>query len=339
MDKTKIILASTGGVIGVAVLVMGFFTWSAFSDKAKALEGDEEEGTSGLEETISKAESLSRKPVYPCKESETALTSNRNEVVTWQEDAKALATRGDRFYEPTTPPAFKAFIVADAKRLVELPGGVGGKLAKPDFAFGPFKSYIVEGKLPETAQLAELQRKWDDVATVTELLSSNGVFELRDVQFVEVKEAPKEDESKAKGKARAKSKAKAKRESVPETTLTSHSYVFAFSAKPSAFVRTVNALSTVERFITVESFAFSRAQDVVAEALGSDEKKEASASARTGRRGRRNRTEEAKPAEKDAKAEKKGQVVTDPAEDDPLLVTMRVAVGDFGSLEQKEEEK
>ena len=44
MNKTKMILAGTGGAIGLVVLVLAFLVWQAFSAKTAAIEGDDEEG-------------------------------------------------------------------------------------------------------------------------------------------------------------------------------------------------------------------------------------------------------------------------------------------------------
>ena len=107
------------------------------------------------------------------------------------------------------------------------------------------------------------------------------------------------------------------------------SYVFSFSAKPAAFIRTLNALESCERFITVDDFSFVRPSDVIAESLGGDEKKasETQASGRRGRRGRRGGGEEA-PASKLAGTEEgkegRNRIVTDPLLDAPMTVTMTV---------------
>ena len=123
----------------------------------------------------------------------------------------------------------------------------------------------------------------------------------------------------------------------------SHSYVFTFTAKPAAFIRTLNALESCERFITVDDFSFVRSSDVIAESLGGEEKKasETQASGRRGRRGRRGGGEEA-PASKLAGTEEgkegRNRIVTDPLLDAPMTVTMTVTVHDFRSLEEKPEE-
>lgn len=334
MNKTKMILAGTGGVIGLIVLALAFLVWQAFSAKTAAMEGDSEENVDGLETVLTRAQSLSRKSVYPSAESVAALEANRSAVEGWCNESLQLAARGDRFFEKTSAPKFKTFLVADAKRLAELPGAVGGKLVKPEFAFGPFKDYITEGKMPSEAELVELQRRWDDVATVTEMLATNGIAELVDVQF----KAQAAEPDDAKGKNRRKP-AKAVSSAVKEPL--SHSYVFTFSARPQAFTRVLNQLAACERFVTVDDFSFSRPKDVIAEVLGGDEKKAAEAQASSGRRNRRVRRANAEAAaqqkeEQDKGASKNG-LVTDPQTDAPMTVTMTVSVHDFRSLEEQQE--
>ena len=343
MNKTKMILAGTGGAAGLVVLVLGFLVWQAFSAKTAAIEGDEEEGTDGLETVESRAQGLSRKPIYPSAASVAAIEQNQKSVDDWSADGRLLAVRGDKTFPRTTPAQFKTDLVRDAKRLMELPGGVAGKLVKPDFAFGPFKDYIVEGKMPSETELAELQRKWDDVATITEMLSTNGVVELLDVGFVAAKkDEGQETKDARRGKAGQRTKDKGQR---PESTAIrplSYSYVFSFSARPAAFVRMLNDLEQCERFVTVDGFSFVRPGDVIAATLGGDEKKTA-AEASGGRRSRRGRRgggaqpDAAAPRGEDAAGtvKEKNGVVTDPLQDAPMTVTMTVSVHDFRSLEEE----
>ena len=344
MNKTKMILAGTGGAIGLVVLVLAFLVWQAFSAKTAAIEGDDEEGTDGLETVEARAQSMSRKPVYPSAASLSAIAANQKAVDDWCKEGLSLAVRGDRVFPKTTPAQFKTDLVADARRLADLPGKAGGKLVKPDFAFGPFKGYIVEGKMPAEAELGELQRKWDDVTTVTELLSTNGIAELVDVQVAVAKKDEPETKSDGRGakKKGQKTKDKGQRPMSDVRSPLSHSYVFTFAAKPAAFIRTLNALESCERFITVDDFSFVRPSDVIAESLGGDEKKaaEAQTSGRRGRRGRRGGGEEA-PASKLAGTEEgaagRNRIVTDPLLDAPMTVTMTVTVHDFRSLEDSGE--
>ena len=346
MNKTKMILAGTGGAIGLVVLVLAFLVWQAFSAKTVASEGDEEEGTDGLETVLGRAQSLSRKPVYPSADSVAAIEKNREAIGDWCADGLSLASKGDRIYEKTTAPKFKTFLIDDAARIAAFPGAVDGKLVKPDFGFGPFKDYIAGSKMPSETELAELQRKWDDVATVAELFATNGVAELLDIQFKAVaKDEGPETKDLRRGKAdKRKGSAKSNNRTI-EQSIISHSYAFTFAAKPAAFIRTLNALESSERFITVEDFAFSRPSDVIVEALGGDEKKTADsqASGRRGRRVRRGGGEAEASANKFAGAAEdaatRGGLVTDPLQDAPMTVTLTLTVCDFRSLEDEKTEK
>ena len=122
----------------------------------------------------------------------------------------------------------------------------------------------------------------------------------------------------------------------------SFSYVFTFAARPSAFIRTINALESCERFVTVDSFSFVRPADVVAEAFGGDEKKaEAQASGRRGRRGRRGGEADSSPlqtsGQETASPKSKNRIVTDPLLDAPLTVTLTLTILDFRSLEDEKQ--
>jgi len=341
MNKTKMMLAVTGGAIGLAVLVMAYFTWGAFSAKTVALEGDEEEGVAGLESVRSRAQSLSRKPVFPCAASVTAIESNRSAIVEWQKEAKKLAVRGDRVFPKTTPAAFKEFLVTDAKRLSALPGAVAGVLVKPSFAFGPFKDYISGGKMPAESELAEFQRKWDDVATVVEILAQSGVDELTDVSFAggAAGEAASGQKPADKGK-KAKRPAKSSKPSqTPQSSQASQtfSYVFSFTTKPSAFVKVLNALVVSERFVTAEDFTFTRTQDAIVAKLGGAEKASGASAPASGRRRRRGGAAESE-VTADAADANEG-IVTDPQLDGAFAVVLTVNVRDFGSLEEEKAEE
>lgn len=337
MNKTKLILAVIGGVIALATLVMAYLIWSSFSAKTAALEGDEE-GGDGLETVVSKAQTLSHKPIYPCAASVTAVNSNAAVLAAWKDESVKLASRGDKVFEKTTPAAFKTFIVADAKRLAALPGAVNGAIVKPTFDFGPFKDYITGGKLPADDQLAELQRKWDDVVTVVETLGQGGIAELTGVEF-KTEEAKQEQSAKDDRKNRRQANARNNRNARSAETSAAiepvkFSYVFTFTTRAPGFIKTLNQLSTCERFVVIDDFTFNRGADTLAEALGGDEKKSAQqASGRSRRRGRGRAAEEVKDEKGDDK--RKG-IVTDPVLDAPFSVSMTVSVYDFRSLEDNE---
>lgn len=317
MNKSKIILASVGGATLVVSLVLAYLIWSAFSDKS--------EKAADLENAVSTADRLSRLPVYPGPEGIKAYNENAETYSTWREDALKVASAGDMRFEPTTPPAFKAFLVDDARRLSALPGAVDGRLVKPDFPFG-FKDYITGGVLPAQADLARLQREWFDVSTVVETLAASGVAEVEDVVLAVQAPVQEEAPSNKKGK-KAKKQTKAEdTEGLPAVT----AFTVVFRTRPSGLVAAVNAMITSSRFIVVDDFSFVREKDDIAEALGGDGKKQQEAPAR-GHRRRRGRQAEEDAAQKPE--EDKGGVVTDPATASLLKVTMKFSVYDFRSLE------
>lgn len=324
MNKNKIVLLTAAGIIAAAVLVMAVFVYLAWAAKVAAIEGDEE--SDGLETVVSKATALSRKPVYPCAESVKAIDANAETVTVWCAEAEKTAALGDKVFEPTTPAAFKTFLVTDAKRLMRLPGVVDGSIVKPDFAFGPFKDYIVDAKMPADAELPRLQRQWDDIASVVEMIAASECCELTDVQFKAVAE-PKDESSRKSAKKPAKKASKAK-DASPKKEPSAEGYVFVFTARPPALVKLVNALSTSERFIVVDDLSIARSKDALSAALGGDEKKqEAQQSGR--RRSRRAQAVVEEKKEDDAKS----GIVTDPQMDEPFVVTMTATVYDFRSLE------
>lgn len=342
MNKSKIVLAAVGGVIGVAALATAFLAWRSWSAVSEARDGGD--SGEGLDSVVAKAATLSRKAVYPCAASVKAIDANRERFEEWRDEAARLAARGDRKFDPTTPAAFKEFLLAEAKRLSALPGSVDGALVKPGFPFGAFREYILDGKLPPEAQLPKLQRQWDEVTFFVEELAKAGVGELTAVEFIAA--APEQEKKPAPRKGQKKPKRKDSKvggDDGPKELV--ERYTLQFTASPAAFVRVVNAFGVCDRFVTVDDFSFVRAQDDVKEAFDAQEKKNApAASSRRSRRSRRGESEaaEEKKAESPREAAIRQGVVTDPALATPISVTLKLTVRDFGTLvagEHEEEEK
>ena len=332
MNKSKIILAATGGVIGVAVLVMAYLVWSAFAAKTAAIEGDDE--NEGLETVQDEADKLSRKPVYPCAASVAAVASNESVVAAWKEEAFKLAARGDRPVKAITPAQFKTDMMDEAKRLLSLPGAVVGKIAKPDFTFGPFKEYIAEGKMPSEPKLPELQRQWEDLVMIIETLSAAGVSEVLDIQLRQVK-AEAAEEQPTKGRKPPRRKTRGAEEETSAGGYSRQDYTVTFTAKPTALVKCVNAFETSERFFVVENFSFTREKDVIAEALGGGEKKEAAQQTAGRRRGRR----AVQAVEQKEEEKSKNGIITDPLGDAPIKVEFLMSTYDFRTLQEAPKEE
>lgn len=320
MNKSKIILASIGGVTLVASLALAYLIWSALADKSEKIDD--------LESAVATADKLSRLPVYPGPEAIQSLKENVETYETWREDAVKIASAGDMTFEATTPPAFKAFLVDEARRLSSLPGAVDGRIVKDDFPFG-FKDYITGGVLPAQDDLARLQREWHDVSTVVETLAKCGVSEIVDVVMASSAAPVQEEAPSGKKGKKAKKPVKADEEASDKGPAVT-SFVVNYRTRPAGLVKAINAFITSSRFVVVDDFSFVREKDDLAEALGGDVKKQQEAPAR-GRRGRRGRSAEEE-VQQEEPAKDSG-VVTDPMSASLIRVSMSFSVYDFRSLE------
>ena len=334
MNKTRIVLAATGGVIGLAVLVMAYLTWSAFARKSAAFEGDEE--NTGLETYVGQVSSLIGKKPYPSIENKKRMDENCRAFVEFRSGLRHTASGGDWCPDDAiTPAQFKETLIREARLIVDGPGTADGKFMKSDFAFGPFKEYLAD-KLPSKADLARLQRQWYDITSLCEVLRTNGVQQVTDLQVVERKD-PAATDKPASGKKKGGGKGKgAKAES--ETPWQSvETYRISFQGNPAALVGVVRMLSFRERFTIVDGMTFSHVRDAIAESLGGGKEKSEKASASSGRRGRRRPVAEVRKDEGDKQAPK-GRAVFDPEADSALQVELTVSVYDFGELANEKED-
>ena len=325
MNKSQTILAAIGGATGVVSAVLGYFIWDAFSGRGERIEA--------LEDAMRSAERLAGQPVYPGPAGESAYQSNRAAYVEWRGAAFELAASGDTLVEKTTPPAFKEFLVREARRLSSLPGGVEGKIVKSDFAFG-FNDYITGGVIPARDDLERLQREWGDVTEVVEILAKAQVVEITSIA-VKAPPPPPEPPKPAGGFRRSAKRDAAKDAAADaKKPLVTHLAV-EFTTRPSGLVNAINAFAAAGRFVVVDEMGFARESDTIAEALGVDDKKEREQAAGGRRRRRSFQSEE--PAKEEAAAAKSG-LVTDPATCAPLKVSMSLSVYDFRSLERTDGE-
>lgn len=325
MNKSKIILCAVGGVFAIAVGVLGFFAYDAFSSKNAALVEGDDEGHAGLDSVVRQIASLSAKSPYPSRENAARIAGNKQAVGGWVRAVRDVAARGDWCPDAScTPAQFKEQIGREAKLFLARTNTTGEAFLPPEFAFGSFREYLGE-KMPARDRLARLQRQWHDMSSLLTLLSTNGVLKVTDLQVVE--QAAAADDEKAKGRPKARAKAKDGGAKPPAI----ETYKLSFLALPSVFVQVVRDLSFRERFTVVDDFVFTRERDAVFEALGGDKKKE-SASKRKGK------SRWAKEQEETPEDEKTKGMVFDPAKDSTLKVEMTVSVYDFRSLEDDEKE-
>ena len=332
MNKSKIILCAVGGVFVIAVGVLGYLAYDAFSSKSAALTEGDDEGNAGLESVVGQIVSLSGKTPYPSDLNARRLTDNRQEVADWIKSVREFAARGDWCPDAScTPAQFKEQIGREAKLFLARTDGKGAAFLKPDFAFGPFRDYLGE-KMPARDKLAILQRQWYDLSSLLTLLATNGVQQVVDAQVVERAGDPEEAKGKAKGKAKSKAKGKAKDGGEKQPSV--ETYRLTFLAAPSVLVQVVRDLSFRTRFTIVDGFAFTRERDAVFQALEADRKRDAApkGGGRSRPRGRsKDKAEE--PKEELAKGP-----VFDPSTDSVLKAELTVSVYDFRTLEDDEKE-
>ena len=102
-----------------------------------------------------------------------------------------------------------------------------------------------------------------------------------------------------------------------------------FASRPDGIVKTMNALSSTPRFVSVDGFSFRETGDAITPRLASDGKKdEASGGRRGSRRGGR-RGAAAVEEEKVDDSRKENRVVTNPSANAVFEVSMTVKVYDF----------
>ena len=327
LSKNQIVMLSIGGVALVASLALGYLAFSAYSAKSEASENAERDSAA--------VRSLLGAAISPDASSVAAVNKNRDSLAGWTEAAISTASAGDRaLATDVNEAAFKQKLVDEARALSELPGGVGGKIVKPDFSFG-FPDFVTGDKLPEKEKLPQLQRQWADIRTLVETLQACGIVELVRIEPTLVKQ-PAVAEQQPKETKRRNRRRKADEEVKP--AYTEEKYAIDFRAKPAALVKVVNALATSQRFIVVESLDFARESDMIGKALGEGDKKGAAEQQTVRQRRRRRGAEQpefgADAAAPDAAAETDKGIVNDPDKEDPFLVKAVVLTYDFGSAAQ-----
>ena len=334
MNKTRIVLVATGGVIGLAVLVMAYFTWDAFSRKTAAFEGDDE--NEGLETYVGRVSALIGKKPYPSPANKKRLDENCRAFEEFRSGLRHAASAGDWCpVGATTPAQFKETLVREARLIADGPGTANGKFMKPDFTFGPFKDYLAD-KLPSKAELARLQRQWYDITSLCEVLRTNGVHQVTDFQVVARKDSTAQDKVAAGKKGGGKGKAAKSESEDPWQSV--ETYKISFQGDPTNLVKVVQTLSFQNRFTVVDGMTFSRVRDTIAESLGGGKEKSEKAAAASGRRGRRRAAAEPRKDDEEDKQATKDKSVFDPKTDSVLQVELTVSVYDFGTLADEKEE-
>jgi hypothetical protein len=322
LSKNQIVMLSIGGAALVVAAVLGYFAFSAYSAKSEAAEAAQSDSSA--------VRALLGAAISPDAASIAAVKKNSDALAGWTEAALSTASAGDRLIDPDlNEAACKQKLVDQARALSGLPGGVDGKIVKPDFAFG-FPDFVTGDKIPEKEKLPQLQRQWADIRTIVELLAGCGIVEISRIEPVLAKQPQAGEQQKdAKPNRRQRKRRDAEEE---KPAYTEEKYAIDFRAKPAALVKVVNALATSQRFFVVETLDFAREGDMIGKALGEGEKRGASEQ-QSSRPRRRRRGEQAGFGEEkaaDGAKEADSGVVNDPEKEEPFLVHAVVSTYDFG---------
>jgi hypothetical protein len=292
-EKIKMIGYVSLGLWVVLAGGLGYLAYDASSSRTEA------EAT--LEEENSAFNRFNNAPVFPSATSIASVKSNEMAWSIWYDTAFSLAQRGDKEIPLETPPVFKQRLQSTVRRLQALSGEVSGKLSQPTFYFG-FDKFLGEADaLPQASEIPVLAAQLDFIEGFAEMLAEAGVMEVKSLVCV-----PQNPE---------------------DTECARHlDYKVTFASRPAGIVRTINALATSTRFVSIDGFSFKETGDSITPRLSSDGKKDEASGGRRGRRGRRGAAVE---EEKVDDSRKENRVVTDPSANAVFDVSMTVKVYDF----------
>ena len=292
-EKIKMIGYVSLGLWVVLAGGLGYLAYDASSSRTEA------EAT--LDEENSAFNRFNSAPVFPSATSIASVKSNEMAWSIWYDTAFSLAHRGDKDIPLETPPVFKQRLQSTVRRLQALNGEVSGKLSQPTFYFG-FDKFLGEtDALPQSAEIPVLAAQLDFIEGFAEMLAEAGVMEVKSLVCV-----PQNPE---------------------DTECARHlDYKVTFASRPAGIVRTINALATSTRFVSIDGFSFKETGDSITPRLSSDGKKDEASGGRRGRRGRRGAAVE---EEKVDDSRKENRVVTDPSANAVFDVSMTVKVYDF----------
>lgn len=290
--------------LGVWVLLAGGLGYLAYDASVSRTEAE-----ATLEEENSAFNRFNSAPVFPSAASIESVKSNEMAWSIWYDTAFSLAQRGDKDLPVETPPVFKQRLQSTVRRLQSLSGEVSGKLSQPTFYFG-FDKFLGEADaLPQAADIPVLAAQLDFIENFAEMLAEAGVMEVKSLVCL-----PQNPE---------------------DTECARHfDYKVTFASRPAGIVRTVNALATSTRFISIDGFSFRETADSITPRLASDGKKDEASGGRRGRRGRRGAVVE---EEKVDDSRKENRVVTNPSANAVFDVSMTVKAYDFRTPPETED--
>lgn len=332
MKKTLILMASIGGVALLAVAIVGYLAFAAYSEQ--------EETRESIDSALANVQRINSRPIAPIMDSVAAIEENTATLEKWYGEALQLVSVGDLENDASlTPSSFKEKLVDEAAALSKEPGGVLGAIVKEGYAFG-FDRFITGSDLPEAEKIAEYNRQWEDIKILVKALSNAGGSEMVSIEVKSIPEilkaigadveepktAKKDDRKGARPNQRGNNKKKAEAEK-PAESYSMQGYHIVYRARPQAQVKFLNELASCKRFVTTFYLTFAHEADPIASVLAPDKKSADSSSSKKRGRGRKRAEAEEAPEESAAKAP--SGIVIDTVNGGELVVTLDLATIDF----------
>lgn len=327
MTKQQKIGVCLGGAFGLCVLALGWFFYSAYADHQAALEGDDEEGTKGLNAAQEENNRYyAQSNPFPSAGAIASVKSNEAAYAAWKAGSLKLASKGDCPPSPPglAPTVFKNALYEQVTKMQKLPGGVVGRICATTFQFG-FDKYLGEaGGTPEQKDIPKLYAQLTTITNVVDLLAKSGVLEVRAFERLEAQEEPDEENMRtARGRNKG-GKGNAEKDEASAEGPKCYDFRLEYTVRASGFVKVLNGLAKSPRFYIVSDFGFEHEGESLKARL--DRMSSGSTSGETSSRSRRRRGQEKKEQEN-----AESGFVTNPETDSPILVRMKLSVYDFGT--------
>lgn len=322
------------GVLGVASSgVLGYFLYGAWSTRNEA--------ETARNEKMGEIQSIYRAKVFPSLANVKQLRADTEGIHAWRDEVTNLFSAGAISVDTNlSPSAFKQLLVRDIRQLSsefriqqnQKAASFAGE-APAQFGFS-FDRYIGD-TLPDSANVARLNRQWDIIKLLCAELRKAGVNDLTGVDRERFDEKAQQQEEEPQ-EGRRRNRRRRNRDAAEANAPTAHAFgpkayqskerfSLAFRARPDVIVHVLNGLAKMDLFTVVADVGIAKTGDQISEYLKRRAEAEAAAKVEASRQAAApSLTEAAKKAEKPKRA-----IVTDPELDKPSNVNLVVDVYSF----------
>ena len=295
MNKPQIILAATGGIFVIAILIVGFFTVnavSAASESAEKLEKTQKE-YSRIFKTANP---------FPSEENRKVLEENRDEARKWEQSLLKIIRAGE--YKAESKQKNPGYFSNKRQEMIErltatAPKGPDGKsVAVEGLTFG-FDKYK-DGAPASKNNVPRLMMQLSMIDNLVQLLYAAEIDKLKAVRREEFEDVAsgEEEETTTTSRRSSRRSSRSNRASAATTTnsggpvaiepfeqgvvpVDRQRFEFVFDARQDALMKVLNAIGTMEPYALVSKLSFVKSGEDYRPPV--DEKKEEKKSSRRSR--------------------------------------------------------